>query len=257
MNPDRPPYRVLATDYDGTLAPGGTVPPEAVQELEAFVAAGFDAVLVTGRILSELEQAVPRLGLFRYVVAENGPVLFCPSSGSLRLLAEPPPDEFVAALRKRGVTPLQIGQVVVATREPHGPEVLECIDELGLELHIVFNKGAVMVLPASASKGIGLSAALAEMGVPVAATVGVGDAENDHSLLATCGLGVAVANAVDSLKERADLVLSERSALGVVELMRRMRAGDLPARTRQDELAAEPIAIVNAVPVTPAGADRR
>ncbi len=53
----------------------------------------------------------------------------------------------------------------------------------------------------------------------------VGDAENDLSLLQTCELGVAVANAVDSLRAHADVTLSGADGVGVTELLR----GDLLA----------------------------
>jgi hydroxymethylpyrimidine pyrophosphatase-like HAD family hydrolase len=47
-----------------------------------------------------------------------------------------------------------------------------------------------MVLPSGVNKATGLMAALDELGVDHARVVG---AENDHSLLGACGLGVAVA----------------------------------------------------------------
>jgi len=44
--------------------------------------------------------------------------------------------------------PISVGQCIVATGEPHEIAILGTIRELGLELQITFNKGAVMVLPA-------------------------------------------------------------------------------------------------------------
>lgn len=239
-------YRVLATDYDGTLASQGIVDPGTIDAMQRFVQSGREIVLVTGRILDELEEIFPGMDLCSYVVAENGPVLYCPRTKEVRLLAQPPDDEFILALRHRDVTPLQVGRVVVATREPHDKTVLEVIASQGLELQIIFNKGAVMVLPPGINKGIGLSAALAELAVGPERTVGVGDAENDHSLLKGCGLGAAVANAVPSLQEAADIVLHERSSQGVVELMERIASGELD---QMPEAAVEPVTVLNAVPV--------
>ena len=48
---------------------------------------------------------------------------------------------------------------------------------------MIFNKGAVMVLPSGVNKATGLAAALAELGLSPHNVVGVGDAENDHALL--------------------------------------------------------------------------
>ena len=66
----------------------------------------------------------------------------------------------VARLRELGVTPLAVGRSIVATWEPMEAAVLEVIRELGLELQITFNKGAVMVLPPGVNKASGLEAAL-------------------------------------------------------------------------------------------------
>ena len=108
--------------------------------------------------------------------------------------------------------------------------VLEVIRDHGLELQVIFNKGAVMVLPSGVNKATGLSAALAELGLSPHNAVGVGDAENDHAFLKLCECAVAVANALPSLKEQADLVTRGDHGAGVVELIDRMLA-DGPRRT--------------------------
>jgi hydroxymethylpyrimidine pyrophosphatase-like HAD family hydrolase len=78
--------------------------------------------------------------------------------------------------------------------------VLQTIQQLGLELQVIFNKGAVMVLPPSLNKAAGLQQALMELKLSPRNTVGIGDAENDHAFLAACECGVAVANALESVK---------------------------------------------------------
>jgi hypothetical protein len=57
--------------------------------------------------------------------------------------------------------------------------------------------------------------------------VAVGDAENDHALLAACEVGVAVANALPALRERADLVTGGDHGAGVAELCEHLIANDL------------------------------
>ncbi len=99
--------------------------------------------------------------------------------------------------------------------------------ELGLEWQVIFNKGAVMLLPAGVNKQTGLQHALDELGLSMRNTVAIGDAENDHAMLAAAECGVAVANALDALKDRADLVLRGPRGAGVEELIDRMLADDL------------------------------
>src|SRR5262249_20577231 len=155
-----------------------------------------------------------------------GAVVFDPSTGRETVLAEPPPEEFTARLRARGVAPLAVGRVIVATWEPHESAVLAAIRDLGLELEIIFNKGAVMVLPSGVNKATGLGAALEELDIAARGTGGIGDAENDHAFLRRCGCGVAVANALQTLKDTADLVTRGRAGAGVVELIDALVATD-------------------------------
>ncbi len=221
-------HQALALDFDGTVAEDGHVSTEVQDALRRARTAGLKLVLVTGRELDDLMRVCPP-DLFDAVVAENGALLYVNKGGVPveHPLASPPPPEFAEALRARGVEPLACGRIVVATLQPHELTVLGVIREQGLELEIVFNKGAVMVLPSGVNKGTGLVTALAELGLGLHHVVGVGDAENDHSLLASCDVGVAVAIAVAALKARADLVLHRARGAGVVELCDRLLAGEL------------------------------
>jgi HAD superfamily hydrolase (TIGR01484 family) len=219
--------RALASDYDGTLADDGRVDGETVAALERFVRSGRRLLLVTGREVGDLLAVMDRLDLFDRVVAENGALLYRPAERERVPLAEPPPEAFVARLRERGVSPLSTGTVIVGTREQNRPVVLETIRELGLELAVILNKGAVMVLPSGVDKAYGLAVALAELGVSARDTVGVGDAENDHTFLAACECAVAVANALPAVKERCDLVTERDHGGGVVELIDRIIQTDL------------------------------
>jgi HAD superfamily hydrolase (TIGR01484 family) len=220
-------YLALATDYDDTLASRGAVQAETFAALERLRASGRKLVLVTGRDLDDLLQVCPRLEIFDRVVAENGGLLYRPQSREEVPLTEPPPPRLAERLRARGVDPLSEGRVIVATREPHQTEALETIRALGLEMQVIFNKGAVMLLPSGVNKQTGLAAALAELGLSLRNAVAVGDAENDHAMLAAAECGVAVANALPALKDRADLVTRRASGAGVEELIERLLADDL------------------------------
>jgi len=228
-------FKVLATDYDGTLAWNGAVARATVESLDALRDTGRHLVLVTGREIEDLRAVFDRLDLFDLVVAENGAVLYRPLDGRIKLLAEPVPALFVEGLRARNVTPLSVGHVLVATMEPHEITVVKLIRDLGLELQVIFNKGAVMILPSGINKASGLKAGLREIGLSIEETVGVGDAENDHGLLEICACGVAVENALPMLKEHADLVTRYPNGRGVQELIDHLIENDLadiPSRRR-------------------------
>jgi hydroxymethylpyrimidine pyrophosphatase-like HAD family hydrolase len=122
---------------------------------------------------------------------------------------------------------MSIGRVIVATWKPHETVVLETIRDLGLDLQVIFNKEAVMVLPASVNKATGLAAALKELELSPHEVVGVGDAENDHALLAMSECAVAVQNALPTLKDRADLVTPGDHGQGVEQLIQHLLDNDL------------------------------
>jgi hydroxymethylpyrimidine pyrophosphatase-like HAD family hydrolase len=215
-------FRALAVDYDDTLASNGGVDPHVLQGLQQLKDSGRRLLLVTGRQLDELQAVGPDLRIFDRVVAENGALLYRPETGQEAPLGSPPGQLFIDLLRRKQVTPLSIGRVIVATRTPHEVRVLKAIKELGLELEIIFNKGAVMVLPSGVNKASGLRHALHELKVPADRVVGVGDAENDHAFLDACGFGVAVANAVPSLKAHAKLVTNAAAGDGVLEMIEKI-----------------------------------
>ena len=220
-------YLALACDYDGTIASHGSVREETVAALQRVVESGRKLLLVTGRQLEDLLAIFPQVTLFARVVAENGAVLYDPARREEKILAAPPPEEFHHALRGRGVWPLSLGHVIVATEHPYETAVLDTIQSLGLELQVIFNKGSVMILPSGVNKATGLTAALEEVGLSPHNVVGVGDAENDHAFLRLCECAVAVANALPMLKEQADVVTQSDCGAGVEELIEQLVSTDL------------------------------
>ena len=177
------PSRPTTTAPSPTTA-SWTRPP--LPRCERCEKSGRKLVLVTGR---ELPDLLTRLSQHRPVRPGGGGERrdrLRPGDARKRACsAEPPPKKFVGRTEgAAGVGPISVGHVIVATWEPHQETVLEVIHELGLELQVIFNKGAVMILPSGVNKATGLAAALAELGLSPHNAVGVGDAENDHAFLA-------------------------------------------------------------------------
>lgn len=223
-------FHALATDFDGTITSSSGVAPSTLESLTDLKRSGRKLILLTGRILADLMRVFPQLDVFDLVVAENGALLFDPASREQTLLAEPLPPVFLEVLKCSSDIPLEIGHIIVASRQPHEGLLLKAIRDLGLDLQVIFNKGAVMVLPGNVDKLSGLSHALTKLGLSAQNVVGIGDAENDLVFLEACGCGVAVGNALPSVKEKADLVVAQ-SASGVAELVRLMIDDDVRLRT--------------------------
>jgi hydroxymethylpyrimidine pyrophosphatase-like HAD family hydrolase len=214
-------FVALAADYDGTLAHDGAMAPGTLDALKRLKAAGKRLLLVTGRDVESLKSACDALLVFDLVVAENGAVLYFPDSREERCIAPRPPAAFIAALRERGVTPLVVGNGIVATWTPNEQTILEVIRELGLDWQLTFNKGAVMCLAPGVNKASGLASVLHELKLSALNTVGVGDAENDQAFLNVCGCAVAVANALEPVKRSADIITRGKNGAGVIELIER------------------------------------
>lgn len=242
-------YHALAADYDGTLAHHGLIDEATWAALRKLRESGRKVVMVTGRELDELLDLLPHPELFDRIVAENGALVYDPATKEIRLECEPPPLEFAAELRRRGAQRVAVGRAIIATWEPHEQVVLEVIREMGLELQVIFNKGAVMVLPSGVNKATGLAAALAELGLSRHNVVAVGDAENDHALLEYAECGVAVANALDVLKARADIVTRGDHGAGIIELVDHLLADDLAIANPRLERHHIMVGMANGEPV--------
>jgi hypothetical protein len=218
-------FRAIASDYDGTLARNGRVGRNTLAALKRVRQSGRKVILVTGRELPSLREVFSSFHLFDWIVAENGALLYNPATREERLLCPRASSKLVANLRKQGV-PLSVGKCIVATVKPHDAAVLRAIRELNLSLHIIFNNESVMILPRGIDKRTGLLAVLADLGLASQSVVGIGDAENDHVFLGSCGCSVAVANAIPALKQRADLVTSGSCGAGVLEVIDRLIDSD-------------------------------
>jgi HAD superfamily hydrolase (TIGR01484 family) len=223
-------YLALAADYDGTLATSGRLSAEVEGALERLRSSGRRTVLLTGRTFDELAPDCPTMERFDSVVLENGAVLYSPSRRQTTVLCAPSSPELAVELARRGVEPIIRGRAILATKRPHEIVVLETIRDLGLELQIIFNGGAVMVLPSGVNKGSGFKVALREMGLSAHEVVGVGNAENDHSFLEICECAVAVDNAVAAIKAKVDFCTRGADGSGVSELIEELISTDLSRR---------------------------
>lgn len=211
--------RVLAFDYDGTLAENGSVPPALEEALEQLHLAGCALFLVTGRRFqsASLDQLSR---VFTGIVWENGAVLCRTATSEVYMPFGYLPTHLIEALDAADV-PLEHGLAIVSTWEPYEETVVRVIGEWGGDEAVVRNKGAIMILPPGTTKGTGLERLLELCGFSPRNLVSFGDGENDVSLLQVGEFGVAVADAVPGLHQIADLVTSKPGPQGVLEVLDR------------------------------------
>ncbi len=214
--------RVIAIDYDGTIAEDGVLHPDVREAIAEARQAGLFVVIVTGRILRELRRVAGDLSFVDGVVAENGAVILL-ANGHRRLLGPPPFPVFLSELSERGIE-FVVGRCLIDLDAEHCQSVLSIIREKSLPLMISFNRNRMMVLPHSISKATGLSAILDILGTSVHNALGIGDAENDFELLKECEYGVTVEWAPEFLKSEADYVLPGKDIAAVARYIRHVAA---------------------------------
>jgi hydroxymethylpyrimidine pyrophosphatase-like HAD family hydrolase len=209
--------RVLAFDFDGTLAEQGAVPLPLQVALERLRTAGYALFLVTGRQSESV--ALGALGaVFTGIVWENGAVLYHSATEEVYLPFGVVDPRLVEALEAAGI-PLDRGLASVSTWAPHAAAVWRVLNEWRSDVVVAHNKGAVMILPAGATKRTGLERLLGMCGFSPRNLASFGDGENYLSLLELGEFGVAVADAVPSLKVAADLVTTQPGPAGVLEVL--------------------------------------
>ena len=198
-------FGVLALDYDGTIACEGVLSSEVKAAIGEVRARGIVVIIVTGRILSDLKRVAGNLDFVDAVVAENGAVLSFPN-GQTRLVGHRPPQVFLDALCRRGIQ-FQLGECIIESDAAAAQQILAVIRELELPLVLLFNRSRLMVLPQAISKSTGFKEALNVLRLSAHNAIGIGDAENDHDLLSTCEIGVAVSWGSFALQNQADEIV--------------------------------------------------
>jgi len=209
--------RILAFDFDGTLAENGIVPPALQTALKKLRAAGYVLFMVTGRRFGDAELGALR-DAFAGIVWENGAVLHHTATDEVYMPFGQVDPRLVEALKMAGV-PLEHGRAIVFTHAPHGEAACLVLYKWGGDAAIVHDKGVVRVLPPGAAKGAGLERLLGLCGLSPRNLVSFSDGESDLSLLQLGEIGVAVADAVPCLREVADLVTNQPGPAGVLEAL--------------------------------------
>jgi Cof subfamily protein (haloacid dehalogenase superfamily) len=91
-----------------------------------------------------------------------------------------------------------------------------------LPVHAVQSEPVYLeILPPGVSKGVALGAMLEALGIGAAETIAVGDNWNDVEMIEAAGLGVAMGNAPEGVRARADHVCGTAEEEGVRQVIER------------------------------------
>jgi len=213
----------LVVDIDGTLTDESrAVDPRVFPVLSEWPE---QVVIATGKAMPYPIALCEFLGIDYTVIAENGGVVFVEATDTLQIEGDKAACLAVAeAYRDLGYE-MGFGEVDLANRwretevvvnlsQPEEP-LRRLAEEHGLEF---LDTGfAYHVTDARIDKGTGLNAVCAELDREPESFLAVGDSENDAELFEVAGESVAVANADETAKSRADRVTNAPYADGFLE----------------------------------------
>jgi hydroxymethylpyrimidine pyrophosphatase-like HAD family hydrolase len=209
--------RIVALAFDSTLNENGVVPLALENALTHLHRAGYILFLVTERRFGSIELG-PLRDIVTGIVWENGAVLHHSRTNEVYLPFGQVDPRLIKALQVTEV-PIERGTATVSTRAVYDEVVWNVLNQWGGDAAITRDKDTVTISPPGAAKGAGLERLMGLCGFSPRNLISFGDGESDFSLLQLGEIGVAVADAVPSLKEVADLVTSRPGPDGVLEVL--------------------------------------
>ncbi|BCG60825.1 Cof-type HAD-IIB family hydrolase [Paenibacillus sp. URB8-2] len=238
-------YRLLALDMDGTLLNDEQViTPDTVKWIHRAVDAGIHVCLSTGRSFDSAYPYAEQLGLKTPMVTVNGSEVWrAPHELYRRSMMDP---ELVKQMHEIAVESgiwfwayavdgvynkeswdgdidgrewLKFGYHTEDNDIRH-QVLLKLQDMGGLEItnSSPYN---LEINPLGVNKAAGIKEVCGLLGIKMEEVVAVGDSLNDLAAIQQAGLGVAMGNAQDTIKQEADAVTSTNNEDGIAEVIRR------------------------------------
>jgi hypothetical protein len=217
--------RLVAIDIDGTLTfKDRKLDPAAVEAVRKAESSGLPVVLATGNVLPFAEAASVMLGTSGPLIAEDGGIVFDPSTGETHLLGDRIEADRGLAVLKRKLGPLE--QTRSSTSRLAGltlkrtislEDVRKVLQREGFSLVAVDSGFAIHIKSPDVNKGNALRKVSAMRRVPLAEIAAIGDGPNDIEMLGVAGISFAVANSADDVKRVCTHVTNSSYGKGAAE----------------------------------------
>lgn len=243
MGEKRQNIKLVALDMDGTLLKSNQ---EVSQENQEAIAAAkeknVDVMLCTGRWLQSCYTYAEELELNTYIVTSNGGEIWTASKELLeRHLHDPNLVEEMWSIGNE----LDVFMWMVSTQKIYHerPEDFLEYDWLKIGFHSddqqklqtireqLSSKQAleitnsspanIEVNPVGVNKANGIERVCQEMDITMEEVMAVGDSLNDIKMIEQAGIGVAMGNAQDTVKQAADYIVESNENDGVAEAIKR------------------------------------
>ena len=249
--------RLVAVDVDGTLVTADQrVLPRVQAAAQRALEHGIQLVLCTGRAPGECWYILDALPQIRYAVTQTGAIAQDLKTGETLYHCPLSPDDarliYSHVRRYDGLVNFFSGGIVynakqqMAQFERYYPADFrwlfershEFVDDLDAMVagwnrpqlpYFVTGAGYVdlEVMNPNTSKGIALGALCKKLGVPPKQVMAIGDSGNDAAMLDFAGVGVAMGNGEEALKQKADLIAPTNEDGGVADMLELAIKGEI------------------------------
>jgi len=244
---------IAAIDLDDTLLRSdGTVSPNTVEQLMRWQQAGRQIVIATGRPPRSIGHALPEaLHLVPWVCYNGAEIRLrdeciytnhipaVDTQAIIEQLQEVMPDALIGLeiagnlylnRHAQRTTPYEVADLAMLaqpaakvlvfseTREALAPLTFD-VPATAQPLYSVRYPHFIQILATNCNKATALQHLVSQMDKQLSQVVAFGDDTNDVEMIAMCGLGVAVANAVDEVKAVADQITTTNEEEGVATVL--------------------------------------
>ena len=217
-------YKILATDIDGTITDEkGRIHTRALEIIRKLEEKGIPVMLVSGRPLPFVESLALFAGTSGPVVAENGAV--AKIRGELVTFGDPKLARG-ALNRLQEVFPLELDDdngyrmVDVSIRMTVDPDKIQALIEgEHLPVNLLVTNVMFHLVDAAVSKGKTVLTVLKQLGIKPVEAVVSGDSYNDLPLFEIGAYNLAVGNAAEVLKRKANVVATTDYGAGFAEMV--------------------------------------
>ena len=244
-------YRAIVFDLDGTAVPNspGGMPSARLIEAVAMYQSTIHLIAATGRSIEGATPVIDTLALSTPSIVSGGTVIL--EAKTHRVLKQTPLPraavDVIFKIAKSGAYHLHLRDELVHTEaESLHPSIGENVEIIYVTKippadipHLLATIGAIPDVAVSAvpdwlgegsilnvthknaTKEHAVAEILAQLGVPQAAAIGIGDGNNDLHLFKAVGLKIAMGNASPELKAAADEIAPSVEEDGLAQIIER------------------------------------
>jgi len=224
---NRSDVKAIITDLDRTITdrPGkpefdpADFDKELLNDLKNL---GIDLILATGRSIYYVKKLCHKFNIWRCVVAENGAVIYFPSTKKTITLNTLYMRRARKIIKSLNLPNTVKGRVITSNKIEYEKFIRKELGNIADKVCFVKNVDEIMVTPINVNKGLGLRLAMQYLNIDMEKTIVVGDGENDVDMFLNPGFKVALSNSDKKLKKLANQITKDPSTMGVKEIIRQL-----------------------------------